>query len=144
MRKLTNVKTVVVLTVCAAFAMPNLCAQTTFATSNNPSASIHVDRLDQDATLVTITQKRGNASYVELSQNTVIKDPSTGIAYNLVLLDCNIDPLTDVETHHLTFRPFLDQVANFDIIEPSNQNGSLFFSRINVIEPTIADLDSTN
>ena len=93
MRKLTYAKAVVVLLVCFAFALPNLYAQTTFATSNNTTASLQIDRLDQDATVVTITQKRGTASYVELSQNTVIKDQQTGIAYNMVMLDCNIDPI---------------------------------------------------
>ncbi|MFK8055546.1 MAG: hypothetical protein AB8F78_05445 [Saprospiraceae bacterium] len=144
MRKLTNLKTLVVLTVCAAFAMPDLYAQTTFETSNNPSASIHVERIDQDATLVTITQKRGNASYVELSQNTVIKDQQTGIAYNLVMLDCNIDPHTDIETHHLTFRPFLDGTGDFDLLEPCNQNASLFFSKIQVAEASPAIALGTN
>ncbi len=134
MRKLTNVKTVVALLVCSAFALPNLKAQTTFATSNNTTASIHVDRLDQDATVITITQKRGTASYVELSQNTVIKDPETGIAYNMVLLDCNIDPITDIETHHLTFSPFLDEIKSFDLLDPSNANASIFFSRIKFSE----------
>jgi len=144
MRKLTYAKAVVVLLVCVAFALPNLYAQTTFATSNNTTASLQIDRLDQDATVVTITQKRGTASYVELSQNTVIKDQQTGIAYNMVMLDCNIDPNTEIETTHLTFRPFLDGHGNFDLLDPSNQNASLFFSRIQFVEPSEGLADSGN
>jgi hypothetical protein len=138
MRKLTNAKAVVALLVCSAFALHNLTAQTTFETSNNTSASLHVDRLDQDATVITITQKRGTASYVALSQNTVIKDPQTGIAYNMVLLDCNIDPHTDIETHHLTFRPFLDEIESFDLLDVTNPNSSIFFSKIKLKEDSEA------
>jgi len=144
MRKLTYAKAMVLLLVCTAIAMPNLYAQTTFATSNNTTASIQIDRLDQEATVVTITQKRSNASYVELSQNSVIKDKQTGIAYNLVMLDSNIDPITDIETTQLTFRPFLDGHSDFDLLDPSNQNASLFFSRIQVTEPSEAFADAGN
>ena len=132
----------VALLVCSAFALPSLKAQTTFATSNNTTASLHVDRLDHDATVITITQKRGTASYVELSQNTVIKDPQTGIAYNMIMLDCNIDPITDIETHHLTFRPFLDEIESFDLLDTSNPNASIFFSRIKFAENSVVLVDN--
>ena len=136
MRKLTYAKAVVVVLANLAFAGTNLCAQTTFATTNNTNANITIDRMDHDATVITITQQRGTASYVELSQNTVVKDPQTGIAFKLVMLDCNIDPTTDIETHHLTFSPFLDEVGTFDFIDPLNQNASLFFSKVKMVEPS--------
>jgi len=138
MRKLTYAKAAVVVLACLAFAGNVLCAQTTFATTNNASANITIDRMDHDATVITISQQRGTASYVELSQNTVVKDPRTGIAFKLVMLDCNIDPHTNIETHHLTFSPFLDEIGAFDFIDPMDQNASLFFSKVEKVESTEA------
>lgn len=138
MRKLTYAIAMVAVTACFAFAGPILCAQTTFATTNNTNANLTIDRMDQDATVVTIIQQRGTASYVEISQSTVVKDPQTGITFKLLILDCNIDPITDIETNHLVFAPFIDEVLMFDLIDPLNQNASLFFSKINAVTTTEA------
>jgi hypothetical protein len=130
MRKLHTLRFAAAAVICATLFSNATMAQTTFATSNNPEASIEVNRIDNEATIVTISQDRRSSTYVQVSQNTVIKDRETGIAYMMTFLESSVDPDTYIETQRLTFRPFLDGATSFELLDPRKVNENLYFSRV--------------
>ena len=107
-----------------------ISAQTTFESSNNPAASLRIEQIDGGATVVHVRQSRASAAYVPVSQGTVLRDKLTGVACVLRSLDVEIDEQSQVEHYTLTFDPFLDEVTQFELLDPRNPNASLYFSRI--------------
>jgi len=107
-------------------------AQTTFASSNNPAASLSVQQQNKEATVVHVSQTRTSVSYVPLSQNTVLRDPQTGISYPLQGLDVEIERATLTEHYTLRFAPFIDVVGYVELLDPTNVNGALYFKAIDL------------
>ena len=105
-------------------------AQTTFASSNNPSASLRIERSDRAGTRIYVEQARGSAAYQPVSQQTVLRDPETGVSYPLQALDSEVSPNGTTEHHTLTFAPFLDTVGDFELVDPTRPADALYFKGI--------------
>lgn len=67
--------------IAACAALTPLLAQTTFASSNDPSAAVAVRRPDPASAVVRITQRPARAGYAALSEEVVLRDERTGVAY---------------------------------------------------------------
>ncbi len=108
----------------------NTSAQTTFASSNNPSATLRIEAANHEQTVVHVRQHRDNINYVPLSQNTVLRDKATGISYPLRSLDVSVDPSSKVEVQTLSFSPFLEPAATFELLDPTRPNQALYFKEV--------------
>ena len=64
---------------CAGFGP--LAAQTTFASSSDPSAAVVVERAGDDRLRLRITQRTTTAGFTPLSADPVLRDDRTGIAH---------------------------------------------------------------
>lgn len=110
-------------------------AQTTFRSSNNPAAALSVERVAPSGTVLRIRQRRGSMAYFPLSQNTVLRDPATGISYPLRGLDSEVLPKGDVEVVTLRFSPFSESVPTFELLDPERPAQALYFKGVRLAAP---------
>ena len=118
-------------------------AQTTFSSSNNPAAQLRVERLTEQGTVIRIEQNRSAVGYQALSQESVLRDPATGISYPLRGLDSEVLPACtelvdgtgEKEIVTLQFAPFLDPISRFELIDPAAPTQSLYVKGIEFTTP---------
>ena len=65
----------------ACAGLGSLAAQTTFASSSDPSAALEVERAGQGRLRLRITQRTTSAGFTPVSPDPVLRDDRTGIAY---------------------------------------------------------------
>ena len=132
MRKLQTFKVLSGLGMCIAFLTSSVQAQTTFAASNAPCASIEVKQNDETATVVVIEIPSGCHSNQAISNGTILKDVETGIAYRM--RGKEVETFTENgHTRHsytLTFSSLDPNTAVFDLIDPQMQQSALYFSQV--------------
>ena len=105
-------------------------ARATFHMSNNDAAWLIITRLDETGTRIQFSQDRDDAAYIPLSKHTVLRDANTGVAHPIVKRRIRIDRETNVETIYATFEPFPEVVKEFEVINPKDQNGNLWFTKV--------------
>lgn len=135
MRKLQRYSAAAGLLSLAVSIGTSSSAQTSFASSNNPTAKLRIEKLDDTATVLHVSQNRESVNYVPISQNCVLLDRSTGIAYPLQALDFEIEKSSDNEHHKLVFAPFKDGISRFELVDPTKPNAALYFKDI-LADPT--------
>ncbi len=105
-------------------------AQTTFQSSNDPTATIAVEVLEGNRTLVTVTRALREETPMTLSPGTVLRDNAGGISYEMRDRHVQVSKNGRLETVTATFRGFDAGVRQFDLIDPMLQQRSLYITQI--------------
>ncbi len=105
-------------------------AQTTFLHSNDPTASISVEVLEDGRTAVIITRALRDDPMMTLSEGTVLRDLAGGISYEMRERLVDVSKNGQLEIITAVFRKFDGGVKQFDLIDPRLQQRSLFIAQI--------------
>ena len=121
-----------------ALACPSATAQTTFAATNDPSTSLRVERHATDGTLVVLTRARSARNAMPFTTSTVLRDPASGISYELRehAVAASKDGRLEIVTAR--FRPLDPAVVTFDLIDPVVKQRALYITRIETEDALIA------
>lgn len=113
-----------------ATACPALSAQTTFAASNDPSTSIRVETRDGSGTVVVLTRAFSAETRMPFTANTVLRDPASGISYEL--REHRIAASKDGRLEVITarFRGLDPAAVSFDLIDPLLNQRALYVTQI--------------
>ncbi len=109
-----------------------LLAQTTFALSNDHTATLRVEQLDATGTIVTIVRAARTSELVPISTDVVLRDPATGIAHRALSSATHMSKDGLLESTSLRFPAFDADVANFDLLDIERHHQHLYFSQIRV------------
>lgn len=130
MRKLNTV----IAGACAAAVLhgapATVTAQTTFAATNDPTTSLSIESLDGEGTLVVLTRGAGSRTSAPFSPKTVLRDPATGISYEMRGFRKTRSKDGSLEIIRAAFRRFDGPVARFDLIDPVAGQQTLYISQI--------------
>ncbi len=105
-------------------------AQTTFLSTNDPTASLAVEVLPNGQTAVVVTRAIRDDAMMPVSEGTVLRDASSGISYEMRDRIVQVSKNGKLETTTAVFRPFDKGVTQFDLIDPLLQQRSLYITQI--------------
>lgn len=130
MRKLNTPIAGACVAAILAVACPRATAQTTFAATNDPSTSIRVETTAGDETLVLLTRANASRTAAPFSARTVLRDPSSGISYEMRGYRAEVSKDGRLEVIRAYFRGFEAPLERFDLIDPVAKQQTLYISQI--------------
>ena len=130
MRKLQTLLAAGTAAAFLAAACPTLTAQTTFAASNDPSTSIRVETREATGTVVVLTRALSAETRMPFTANTVLRDPASGISYELREHRVTTSKDGRLEVVTARFRGLDPAAVSFDLIDPLLQQRALYITQI--------------
>ena len=124
-----------------AAACVTASAQTTFASSNDHTASLRVERTADLGTVVILTRAHRDPQPAPFSERTILRDPATGIGYDLRRQSSRRSKDGRTETVRAVFRLLDADVETFDLMDPHLQQQALYISQIRDGEVVTASAD---
>ena len=133
MRRLTT-RAAAALALGLATYAPQVRAQTTFASTNDPSATIRLEFAADHRAVVTIVRAARAPRALPISGAVALRDLATGIAHPAEAIESEVSKDGLLVSTRVVFTGVETSVTLFDLLDVARQQEHLYFTKIRIAD----------